>query len=122
MSDHTDTIRKLLKDTLRVDTTNLGDADPLFSAGLIVEHKAGFMDAVGLSLKGIVKNFWGLALLVQFSNLLYLFAAMMCIVPAFLTLPIITAGHFLAYKKIFRIDAVEKPTPDQPVVVVGQYR
>ena len=35
MSDHTDTIRKLLKDTLRVDTTNLGDADPLFSAGLI---------------------------------------------------------------------------------------
>ena len=35
MSDHKDTIRKILKDTLRVDTSNLGDADPLFSAGLV---------------------------------------------------------------------------------------
>jgi acyl carrier protein len=35
MSDRKEDVRTVLKDTLRLDTAKIGDADPLFSSGLI---------------------------------------------------------------------------------------
>lgn len=35
MSDRKEAVRDLLKNSLRLDTSKLGDADPLFSSGLI---------------------------------------------------------------------------------------
>jgi acyl carrier protein len=35
MSDRKEDVRTVLKDTLRLDTAKIGDADPLFSPGLI---------------------------------------------------------------------------------------
>ena len=35
MRDHKEAVRAVLKDALRLDVTKIGDADPLFSSGLI---------------------------------------------------------------------------------------
>ena len=35
MSEHKATVRRVLEESLRLNTSDLGDADPIFSAGLI---------------------------------------------------------------------------------------
>lgn len=86
----------------------------VFSAGLIVEHRLTGMDAFKVSFKGVMANFWGLLAAALVGGILQSAAFMMCIVPGVLIIPMIAAGHYLCYRKIF----VGSAPSGQPVAPV----
>ena len=95
----------------------------LFSAGLIVEYQMKGFDAFKLALSGVMTNFWGLLLASLVGSLIYLLGIMLCIIPGILAIPMIIAGHFMCYRKIFygRTNPVP-PVKQGPQVVYGQYK
>ena len=95
----------------------------LFSSGLIVEYQMKGMDAFKLAFSGVMTNFWGLLLASLVGSLIYLLGFMLCILPGLLAIPMIIAGHFMCYRKIFygRSDPVP-PVKQGPQVVYGQYK
>jgi uncharacterized membrane protein len=85
----------------------------MFATMLIVDKKLDGLPAMQYALKGVLRNFWGLLGTVLVGQLMMMGGMMLCIVPAFLLIPILFAGHFMAYWKIFGVEASQ---PAQPIV------
>ena len=77
----------------------------MFATLLIVDKKMDAWPATMLAVKGITKNFVGIVATASMGQLIYFVGAMLCIVPGVLALPIILAGHFIAYWKIYGVEA-----------------
>jgi hypothetical protein len=88
-----------------------------FSYPLIVDRKLQGMDAVKLSFKGAMANFWRLLGLSILSGLLTLAGALLCYVGIFLVFPIAYAAIASAYEQVYGlagpgdIDANLPPPP-----------
>lgn len=80
----------------------------MFASFLIVDKKMDGWPAMKLAFQGTMKNFWGLLAYAIVGQIAVIIGAIMCIVPAFLMIPILFAGHFVTYRKIF---GLEKSAP-----------
>lgn len=72
-----------------------------FAYPLIVDRKLKGLDAVKLSFKAAMGNFWGLLGMVVLTGLMNLAGMMACYLPMFLVLPITYASIAAAYEKVF---------------------
>lgn len=82
----------------------------IFATIMIVDKKVDGLPAMQYAFKGVLKNFWGVVGTMIVGQLMLMAGMMMCFVPGILLIPMIFAGHFMAYWKIFGIES------DQPVV------
>jgi hypothetical protein len=80
----------------------------MFATMLIADKKLDGLPAMQYAFKGVLTNFWGIAGTVLVGQLMMMVGMMLCIVPGILLFPIMFAGHFMAYWKIF---GVEQPQP-----------
>lgn len=76
----------------------------MFAILLIVDKKLEGPAAMRCALKGMTTNFWGVVASASVGQLVLFLGSMMCIVPGILMLPIVFAGHFVVYRKIFGVD------------------
>jgi uncharacterized membrane protein len=81
-----------------------------FSYPLIVDRRLPGMDAVKLSARAALANFWRLLGLSLISGLLGFVGLLMCYVGAFLVMPISYSALAVAYEQVFGISN----TPVQP--------
>ena len=72
-----------------------------FSYPLIVDRKLQGMDAVKLSFRGAMANFWRLLGMSILSGLLTIAGALLCYVGVFLVLPIVYAAIASAYEQVY---------------------
>jgi len=79
----------------------------MFAILLVVDKGVDGTKAFQLAVKGVGKNFWGVLGCAVVGQVVYVIAAMFCFFPAILYLPIMMAGHFVAYWKIFGIETDE---------------
>ena len=79
----------------------------MFSSFLVADYKLEGMDAFRVSLEGIQKNFFGLLGVMIATTILAFGTMLLCYIPFFLIIPLITCGPFMCYRKIFR-------PPNQP--------
>ena len=90
-----------------------------FSYPLIVDRKLQGMDAVKLSFKGAMANFWRLLGLSLLSGLLTIAGAVLCYVGVFLVFPIVYAAIASAYEQVYGLagpgDIDEHLPPPPPV-------
>ncbi|HEV7397895.1 MAG TPA: hypothetical protein VGN86_15395 [Pyrinomonadaceae bacterium] len=85
-----------------------------FAFPLIVDRKLSGVDAVKLSMKAGLANFWGLLGLFLLVALMTLAGALFCYVGAFLVMPIGYAAQACAYREVFGLtqpDAFSPPPP-----------
>lgn len=75
-----------------------------FAYPLIVDRKLQGFDAVKLSFKAAMKNFWRLLGMMLLSGLLNLAGVLLCYVGMFLTLPITYAAVAAAYEQTFGLN------------------
>lgn len=80
----------------------------VFGSFLIVDRNLDGWPAMKVAFQGTMKNFWGLLVYSIVGQIAVVIGALMCIVPAFLMIPILFAGHLVAYRKIF---GLEKTAP-----------
>jgi uncharacterized membrane protein len=73
----------------------------IFAYPLIIERKLSGVEAVKLSMKAALANFWGLLGLLLLNALLGLVGALFCYVGAFLVLPLSFAATACAYRQVF---------------------
>ena len=73
----------------------------LFTFQLIADRGLTGPQAVGLSFKGLQKNFGGCVFFAIVTGLLSMFAALACYLPVFLLMPITMGALFLAYRDIY---------------------
>jgi len=73
----------------------------LFTFQLIADRGLTGPQAVGLSFKGLQKNFGGCVFFVIVTGLLSMLAALACYLPVFLLMPITMGALFLVYRDIF---------------------
>lgn len=78
-----------------------------FASALIVDRNMEGWPAFKLACQGTRGNFSQLLGCAVVGQLILMIAVMMCIVPIIFAMPIVFAGHFMAYQKIFGL--VEKP-------------
>ena len=90
-----------------------------FSYPLIVDRKLAGFDAVKLSFRAAMANFWRLLGMMILTGLLGLAGALLCYVGMFLALPISYAAIDIAYEQVFGLaNATEAPSnlpPPPPV-------
>jgi uncharacterized membrane protein len=72
-----------------------------FAYPLIVDRKLKGLDAVKLSFKAAMGNFWGLLGMVLLTSLLSIAGMMACYVGLFLVLPISYGSIAAAYERVF---------------------
>ncbi len=72
-----------------------------FAYPLIVDRRLRGIDAVKLSLKAAMANFWGLLGLMVLSGLLGFAGVLLCYVGAFLVMPITFGAIAVAYEQVF---------------------
>ena len=86
-----------------------------FAYPLIVDRKLKGLDAVKLSFKAAMGNFWGLLGMVVLTGLMNVAGVMACYVGMFLVLPITYASIAAAYERVFGLgslnDASNLPPP-----------
>lgn len=87
----------------------------LFAVFLIADKQLEGFAAMQYALKGVLKNFWGLIGTVLVGQLMIIAGTMLCVVPGILLIPMLFAGHFMAYWKIFGIEQPEQPVMAIPV-------
>jgi membrane-anchored glycerophosphoryl diester phosphodiesterase (GDPDase) len=90
-----------------------------FSYALIVERKLQGFDAVKLSFRAAMANFWRLFLMMILTGLLGLAGILLCYVGVFLALPISYAAIDAAYEQVFGLhnpNEVESNLPPPPPV------
>ena len=80
----------------------------LFGIFLIADKNLQGLPAMQYALKGALMNFWGVIGTVLVGQLMIIGGFMLCFVPGILVIPLLFAGHFMAYWKIF---GVEQPQP-----------
>jgi uncharacterized membrane protein len=85
-----------------------------FAHPLIVDRKMQGFDAVKLSFKGAMANFWRLLGLTMLSFLLNIVGALLCYVGVFLVLPITYAAVAKAYEQVFGLQNPEDVVSNLP--------
>ena len=76
-----------------------------FSYPLIVDRKLPGFDAVKLSFKAALANFWGLVGLILLTSLIGLGGVLLCIVGVYLVMPIGYAAIAMAYEQVFGLSS-----------------
>jgi uncharacterized membrane protein len=82
----------------------------LFAIFLIADKNLEPLPAMQYAFQGALKNFWGVLGTVLVGQLMIMAGVMLCIVPGILLIPMLFAGHFMAYWKIFGVEQ------SQPIV------
>jgi hypothetical protein len=86
----------------------------MFSYPLIVDRGLPGFDAVKLSFKGALANFWQLLGLALLSTLLNLVGVLLCYVGVFLVFPISYAAIAVAYERVFGLGTPVSNLPPPP--------
>ncbi len=81
-----------------------------FTFQIIAERRLAAMEAIKLSYRGAMKNFWGLLWFFFVLMFVSTILALLCYVPAILFLPISFASFFLLYRDIYQ----QTPSLPQP--------
>jgi uncharacterized membrane protein len=89
--------------------TVMGGVVFFFACNLIVERNMEGLPAIGLAFKGFMKNAIGITFAALLGQIAMFIAAMLCFVPMLFVLPIMLAGHFVIYKKVFGDGQVKPP-------------
>ena len=77
----------------------------MFTILLSVDKKLDPWPATTLAIKGVFKNFFGIIGTASVGQAIYFIGVMMCFVPGILAIPLVFGGHFIAYWKIFGVEA-----------------
>jgi uncharacterized membrane protein len=85
-----------------------------FTYPLIVERELSGMDAVKLSIRAALANFWRLLGLLLLNGVMGLAGALLCYVGLFLVLPITFAALAIAYEQVFGLGQVQSPRMPPP--------
>jgi uncharacterized membrane protein len=85
-----------------------------FSYPLIVDRKLSGLEAVKLSARASLANFWPLLGLLLLNGLLSFAGALLCYVGMFLAFPVTFAAIAKAYEQVFGLDAVKAPNLPPP--------
>ena len=85
-----------------------------FSYALIVERKLQGFDAVKLSFRAAMANFWRLFLMMILTGLLGFAGVLLCYVGVFLVLPISYAAVDVAYEQVFGLHDPNEPPSNLP--------
>lgn len=85
-----------------------------FAYPLIVDRRLSGLDAVKLSMKAAMANFWRLLGLLLMSGLLSFAGVLLCYVGIFLVLPISFAAIAVAYEQVFGLGEVQPNLPPPP--------
>lgn len=84
-----------------------------FAYPLIVDRRVGGFDAIKLSMKAAMANFWGLLGMVLLTSLLTFGGVLLCYVGAFLVMPISFGAIAVAYEQVFGL-STGTGQPDLP--------
>ena len=85
-----------------------------FALPLIVDRRLGGLDAVKLSFKAGMANFWRLLGMMLLTGLMNMVGAAFCIIGMFLVLPITYAAIAAAYEQVFGLKDPREFAPDLP--------
>jgi uncharacterized membrane protein len=85
-----------------------------FAYPLIVDRRLTGLDAVKLSIKAAMANFWRLLGLLLLTGLLSFVGVLFCYVGIFLVLPISFAAIAMAYEQVFGLGEVKSNLPPPP--------
>ena len=85
-----------------------------FAYPLIVDRKLQAMDAIKLSFRAAMGNFWGLLLLYLLNALLSIGGLLLCYVGMFLVFPITYGAIAVAYEQVFGLSDGSDPRPNLP--------
>ena len=85
-----------------------------FAYPLIVDRRLAGLDAVKLSIKAAMANFWRLLGLLLLMGLLSFGGLLLCYVGIFLVLPISFAAVAMAYEQVFGLGEVQSNLPPPP--------
>jgi uncharacterized membrane protein len=85
-----------------------------FSYPLIVDRKLSGLDAVKMSARGALANFWPLLGLLFLNGLLGFGGVLLCYVGVFLALPVGFAAIGVAYEQVFGLGEVQGPNLPPP--------
>ncbi|MBA3355213.1 MAG: hypothetical protein H0U18_04580 [Pyrinomonadaceae bacterium] len=85
-----------------------------FSYPLIIDRKMSGLDAVKLSAKGALANFWPLLGLLLLNGLIGFAGVLLCYVGIFLALPVTFAAIAAAYEQVFGLGDVQGPILPPP--------
>ena len=85
-----------------------------FAYPLIVDRRLSGIDAVKLSIRAALANFWRLLGLLLITGLLNFLGALFCYVGAFFVLPIGFAAMAAAYEQVFGLGEVRPNVPPPP--------
>ena len=85
-----------------------------FSYPLIVDRKLSGLDAVKLSAKAALANFWPLLGLLLLNGLIAFAGVLLCYVGVFLALPVTFAAIATAYEQVFGLGEVQSPILPPP--------
>jgi uncharacterized membrane protein len=85
-----------------------------FAYPLIVDRKLSGIEALKLSAKAGLANFWGLVGLLLLNAVMAIAGMLLCYFGVFLVLPVNFAGHAMAYRQVFGLGA-EQPAVPPPV-------
>ena len=85
-----------------------------FTYPLIVDRRLSGMEAVKLSVKGGLANFWRILGLLLLNGVVGLAGALLCYVGLFLVLPVTFAALAIAYEQVFGLGQVQSPRLPPP--------
>ncbi len=85
-----------------------------FSYPLIVDRKMSGLDAVKLSARGALANFWPLLGLLLLNGIIGFAGVLLCYVGVFLALPVTFAAIAVAYEQVFGLGEVQGPILPPP--------
>lgn len=88
----------------------------IFTYPLIVDRKLSGIDAVKLSLKAAMANFWRLLGLLLLNGLVGFAGVLLCYVGVFLVLPVTFAAIAIAYNQVFGLGDFQPELPPPPPV------
>lgn len=89
-----------------------------FAYPLIVDRRLSGLNAVRLSIKGALANFWPLLGLLLLNGLMSVGGVILCYVGVFLVLPITFAAIATAYEQVFGLGDVQPNLPPPPPTFV----
>ncbi len=87
-----------------------------FAYPLIVDRRLSGINAVKLSIRAAMANFWRLLALLLLNGLLSLAGVLLCYVGVFLVLPISFAAIAMAYEQVFGLGEQQSNLPPPPPV------
>ena len=89
-----------------------------FAYPLIVHRRLSGLNAVKLSIRAGMANFWPLLGMMLLTTLMNFFGVVLCYVGAFFVLPIGFAAIAAAYEQVFGLEDVQPPLPPPPPTFV----